>query len=132
MKTRDYFILNFSPSAPRGIYLRGAIRTLEYGTRVLITPPPEVQALLDARKGNRRIRFLIKRIVGLPGDLICGTHGKFVLKKDDAIRNDASCKPIAKGYVFVEGEGARSYDSRVFGLIHETTVKGEGKLLIAF
>ncbi len=87
-------------------------------------------------------RSIVKRIIGLEGDVICIENGKFYLNnkefKEDYIQDDVDYSKhnglfviVPKGYIFVMGDNREeSNDSRNFGCICKTEVRS--KVLITF
>ena len=83
--------------------------------------------------------YLIKRIIGLPGETIEYKKGKLYINgkkiKDpyykDENTNDFDVVKIPKNHYFVMGDNrSDSIDSRIIGVINKNNIKGTTKLVI--
>ena len=126
---------NASASVPTGLYLRvaGAPAT---GDLVLVAPPATV-AHLAAERGYLPPNVpLIKRIAASEGDRVCvvgetiwinGEHRADSLLVDSQSRplpHWTGCRELEKGEVFLLTEAAASFDSRYFGPVMASDLRG--------
>jgi signal peptidase I len=118
--------------------------TLEKGDRVLVNKLS--YDLHDVNRGDivvferppdqpeTEIKDLIKRVIGLPGDVIEARDGTVYIDDrpldepylgDDVITENLSRQTIPEDHVFVMGDNrGASQDSRVFGAIQEDLIVG--------
>jgi conjugative transfer signal peptidase TraF len=123
----DRLTWNISPSVPRGLYILEPRPARQRGDLVSFRPPPGAAAIIYSRHYLPRGAGLIKRIVGLPGDLVCvRPEGFFVngARFGDVAQLDSRgrsltpyrfCGAVPAGQAFVATRAPLSYDSRYFG-----------------
>lgn len=127
-------LVNPSPSLPEGLYLRSLDQSLRPGAVVAVEPPPMARRYLDAL-GMPPDVPLLKRAAALAGERVCRTGGRmqwpghavWALARD---RRGAplpvwsGCRRLAKDEVLVLGETPTSFDSRYFGPVRRTRLRG--------
>ncbi|WP_372660477.1 signal peptidase I [Cohnella sp.] len=102
----------------------------------------DVVILKDPREGPDRKEFLVKRIIGLPGDTLEIRSGQLYINGElkvepytDAKIEDGDYGPLKvdTGHYFVMGDNRRldaSTDSRSFKQVPEDMIKGRADLII--
>lgn len=121
------FLWNASPSVPIGLYRLTAVSRLEAPDLVVVEPPEPLAGFLAARGYLPRGVPLLKRVVGLPGALVCRS-GVFVtvdgvavaraLARDRANRALpvwTGCRTVGSDQLFLINAARDSLDSRYFG-----------------
>lgn len=113
--------------------------TLHNGDRVLVNKlayvfgKPETGQIIVFRSPVIRSQDWIKRVIGVPGDTVSVKNdvvyinGKRYPEPFLKYRQSGNVPPtyVPPGYLWVEGDNrAKSYDSRVFGLLPMANVKG--------
>lgn len=131
------FIWNASGSVAVGLYSLAPVRSIEVGDLVVVLPPDDLAAFLDARGYLPRGLPLIKRVLALPGAEVC-RRGVTVIAYDlaygDAQPRDRfgrdlpqwqGCRVVAEGELFLMNwDAAGSLDGRYFGALPASTVIG--------
>lgn len=126
-------VINESPSLPRGLYVASA-REIGRGSVVMLQQPDAARRYL-VRLGYPPDLPLLKRVAGLPGDLVCASP--------DAVRVAArvarilaadrrgtelpawrGCRRLGRDELFLLGDSATSFDSRYFGPVRVADVRG--------
>lgn len=118
---------NASASAPTGLYRVDVGAQPQRGDLVALEPPPALGAFLVRRQYLPRGVPLLKRVVGLPGALVCRS-GVFVTVDGVAIaralaRDRANralpvwtgCRTVGSDQLFLINAARDSLDSRYFG-----------------
>lgn len=117
---------NYTPSLPLGVYWLRPSLPITKGTLVDFPIPPEARALIADRYLPARFH-LLKRVVGLEGDIVCLTDGRFfvdgipisTIARRDSIGRPLTafefCGPVPPGTAFVATPVPSSLDSRYFG-----------------
>lgn len=135
---RPLLVWNATASAPIGLYLREAETTRKRGDLVLIRPAPIVAAF-SARRGYLPLHVpLIKRIVGLEGDVVCAKGSSVFLNGHLLTRREKSdgrgrvlpqwsgCITLGRTDVFVAMKDVKdSFDGRYFGPIRTDQIIGK-------
>lgn len=97
---------------------------------------PEIRDLLFASRTDRRARFIVKRIVGLPGETVQATRGVVVINNvrklperylSDSAHLSAKFPPIVLGsdeYYVLGDNRDSSRDSRFFGPVPRSSILG--------
>lgn len=130
-------IWNASASVPIGLYLVKPADALHIGELVVVMPPEAVAAFLAERGYLARGVPLLKRVLALPGQMVCRTgrtitvDGKTV---GDALDRDRlgrvlpdwqSCRIVADSEVFLMNwQSTNSFDGRYFGPLSASTIVG--------
>lgn len=121
-------VWNATASAPIGLYAVSPGATLKRGDMVIAWPPDEARHLAARRRYLPANVPLVKRVVGIAGDTICGVDRMVtVTGRPVAVRRvaDAAGRPLpawqgcvrlGSGMVFLlMGEVPDSFDGRYFG-----------------
>jgi conjugative transfer signal peptidase TraF len=121
-----HFTRNYTPSLPLGIYwLRPSLPVVR-GEMVDFEIPAEARDLIVGRYLPRRFH-LLKRVVALPGDLVCFSDGRYrvdgiaisTIARRDSLGRPLPvfdfCGPVAPRTAFVATAVPSSLDSRYFG-----------------
>jgi len=93
--------------------------TLQIGDHILVTPyrsEPQRGDVIVFHSPIRPDELMVKRIAGVPGDLVEGQDGKLI---------------VPTGCFFVLGDNrANSYDSRQWGVLARNQIIGRARLVI--
>jgi conjugative transfer signal peptidase TraF len=135
---------NASPSMPRGLYLLLPVPP-GHGDMVMACPPPEAACLAVRRRYTSRhgpcacnSAVLLKFVAGASGDRITvdrqGVRVNGIPLPDSAPRDrDSEGRPVAgitgdfqlaPHQFWLAGLGARSWDSRYFGPVSASSIRG--------
>lgn len=126
-------VINESPSLPRGLYVASA-REIGRGSVVMLQQPDASRRYL-VRLGYPADLPLLKRVAGLPGDLVC-TSPDAVRVAGQVARVLAAdrrgtelpawrgCRRLGREELFLLGDSATSFDSRYFGPVRVADVRG--------
>lgn len=102
----------------------------------------DVIILKDPSEGSDRKQFLVKRIIGIPGDTIEIRAGQLYINGElkvepytDVMIEDGDFGPekVNSGHYFVMGDNRHQYaskDSRKFDQVSEKLIKGRADLII--
>jgi conjugative transfer signal peptidase TraF len=141
---RPRLIWNASASVPIGLYAVHPAGALRVGELLVITPSEPLAAFLDARRYLPKGVPLLKRVLALPGQIVCRS-GR-IITVDGAAMGLAldvdhlgrplpvwqGCRVIAAGDVFLMNRRSEdSLDGRYFGPLPATTVAGRADPLWA-
>jgi conjugative transfer signal peptidase TraF len=124
--TRPSFIWNFSPSVPQGLY---ALTNAPWNRNdlVAVTPSGEAGALLAEYGVLAPSRVLLKRVAGIPDDVVCRTSTSVTINGAPiatALPTTAGgrdlpvwsgCTRLPAGRVFLLADHPSSFDGRYFG-----------------
>jgi conjugative transfer signal peptidase TraF len=131
-----HLVWNWTPSLPLGLYWlsRGAPPTP--GALVAFAVPAAVRDLVRDRHYLPAGAMLVKRVVATPGDRVCTDAGTFtinglplgaILTEDTAGRalpHYEGCGPVPEGLLYVASHHAKSFDSRTFGPVPASDIRG--------
>jgi len=135
-RVASHLLWNWTPSLPLGIYWLSPGRPVAVGTLVAFPVPPGVQDLVRERKYLPRRALLIKPVVALSNDRVCTDGGTLVVNgsvlgavptEDSAQRplpHAAGCGLLPEGQVFLASRYPKSFDSRTFGPVSLTQIRG--------
>lgn len=125
-------LVNESRSLPPGLYLRQPGARLTLGAVVAAEPPPEARRYLTGL-GVDPDMSLLKRVAALPGQPACAQGRQVLTPLRPAFTAAPSasapapwreCRLLAADEVFLLGDSAWSYDSRYFGPVRRSEVRG--------
>ncbi|MBA4756667.1 S26 family signal peptidase [Sphingosinicella sp.] len=134
---RPRLVWNTSESAPVGLYRVDDARVLASGDMVLARVPWRFRRLAAERRYIPSNVPLVKRVVAVPGDRVCGVRGAiFINGKFIAARaaRDARGRPmpwwngcvvLGGGAYFLLMESPASFDGRYFGPTRRADIIGE-------
>lgn len=132
-------VWNWTPSLPLGLYwmTRGAPAALaKEGGLVAFPVPADVRELVQERRYLPPGALLVKRVVATAGDDVCTERGQLtvngrnlgaILTEDTAGRplpHYEGCGPVPDGWIYVASRYAKSFDSRTFGPIRVSDIRG--------
>jgi conjugative transfer signal peptidase TraF len=132
----SHLLWNWTPSLPLGLYWLSPGRPIAVGTLVAFPVPARVQELVRERKYLPPRALLIKPVVALSSDRVCTEGGTLVVNgsalgavptEDSAKRplpHATGCGPLSLGQVFLASHYAKSFDSRTFGPVSLTQIRG--------
>jgi conjugative transfer signal peptidase TraF len=135
-------IWNASASVPIGLYAVHPAGTLQVGELVIVTPPEPLADFLDDRHYLPKGVPLLKRILALPGQVVCRSSRTITVDGNvmgEAFERDhlgrplpvwQGCRRIADGEIFLMNrQPADSLDGRYFGALPATTIVGRAEPL---
>jgi len=132
----SHLLWNWTPSLPLGLYWLSPGRSIAVGTLVAFPVPPRVQDLVRERKYLPPRALLIKPVVALSSDRVCTDGGTLVVNgsvlgavptEDSAQRplpHANGCGPLPQGQVFLASHYPKSFDSRTFGPVSLSLIRG--------
>lgn len=130
----EVFLINVTPSVPTGLYVRDFGATITRNAIVAVDQPLAAQRVL-APLGYPSDAALIKEVAGLSGDAVCADdeavtiagHG-FPAPVASLLRPGlpawTECRALRRDELFLLGNGAASFDSRSFGPVPTSAVRG--------
>jgi type IV secretory pathway protease TraF len=127
------WLINETPSLPRGLYLRSPAPPAP-GTVVAVAPPHAVRAYLESLGAPANAR-LLKRVAAGPGETVCREGGRLTWPRGGVVALDhdrrgralpawRGCRRLAADERLVLGDSAASFDSRYFGPVRLAAVEG--------
>ena len=131
-----HLIYNWTESLPVGFYWLEHDVEPARGELVAFPIPDDVRSLVHERRYVPDGAYLVKPVVALPGDRVCSDGGVFtvnddvigrVLTEDRAGRplpHPSVCKTVEKGELYVASKYPRSFDSRTFGAVSSSAIRG--------
>lgn len=132
---------NPSPSAPIGFYWIDAAGSLKRGAYTVVPTPSDFRILAADRRYLPLNVPLIKRVVGLPGDLICRLetdvfiNGRLVATAM-IFDNQGRALPVWQGCITLKNDqffalmdAKDSFDGRYFGPLNQSDIIGVAKPL---
>ena len=135
-------IWNASASVPIGLYAVHPAGTLQVGELVIVSPPEPLADFLDERRYLPKGVPLLKRILALPGQVVCRTGRAITVDGDamgEALDRDhlgrplpvwQGCHRVADGEVFLMNrQPADSLDGRYFGALPAAAIVGRAEPL---
>lgn len=131
--TPALWLINETPSLPRGLYVRSPTRPAP-GTVVAVAPPQAVRPYL-AGLGAPADARLLKRVAAGPGETVCREGRRLTWPRGEVIALDQDrrgrrlpvwrgCRRLAADERLVLGDSAASFDSRYFGPVRLAAVEG--------
>lgn len=127
------FLINESPSLPRGLYVRSIDQTVRAGAVVAVQPPAAGRAYL-ADLGWPNGLPLLKRVAAVGGDRVCARagavltpHGAAPTRREDRRGRElvhwSGCRALSPDEVFLLGTSTASFDSRYFGPVRRSDIQ---------
>ena len=135
-------IWNASASVPIGLYALRPAGALQVGELVVVAPPEPLADFLDERRYLPKGVPLLKRILALPGQVVCRTGRAITVDGDamgEALDRDhlgrplpvwQGCHRVADGEAFLMNrQPADSLDGRYFGALPAAAIVGRAEPL---
>jgi conjugative transfer signal peptidase TraF len=134
-----HLVWNWTPSLPLGLYWLSRGASPARGKLVAFPVPGSVQDLVRDRRYLPPGAMLIKAVVATPGDRVCTEGETFrvndqplagggqILTEDTAGRplpHYEGCGPVPEGWFYVASHYATSFDSRTFGPVSASDIRG--------
>ncbi len=141
---KKYFILNQTASLPRGFYRIIERQDYNRGDLVAFHIPDTIRTFIESKFQLPRDAYLMKHVVGIPGDSYSITNGEFVVQGEligDVLSTDPEGKPMPlyeyngildRGLLVAKKGLNTSIDSRYFGPIAQGDIIGIAKPLLLF
>ena len=132
-------LIQKTDSMPKGFYLSySSLHFNRYDDVVFPTSKIKSNEYLTSKNWVQKYPYLIKRIVGIPGDFLCIRSNRVHInaiyiskvykydKENKSLPIFNYCDFIPKDYFFVQGVSSNySFDSRYFGLIQGNLIRGK-------
>lgn len=127
-------LVNETRSLPRGLYLRRFGGDIRRGATAAANQPEAARAYLESL-GAPADMLLLKRVAAVGGDLVCSTDGRVtipdgavgVLVQDQrgaVLKAWTDCRRLEADEVFLLGDAIESFDSRYFGPVARSEIRG--------
>ncbi len=130
-----------SKSMPQGWYgIHPLTFPISRGEVVVFSPPPPVLAILYTRHWIQKKAWLMKKVLGLPGDLVCLQHQNVWINQEwiasiasedsqhRALPQLSFCRKLSEDeYFLMSTYIPESFDSRYFGPISRAFLRGEAR-----
>ena len=133
-------IWNASASVPIGLYAIRPAGALQVTELVVVRPPTPLASFLDERRYLPKGVPMLKRIVALPGQIVCRSSRTITvdgIAMGEALDHDGrgrvlpiwqGCRVVADGEVFVMNwQSAASLDGRYFGVLPASAIIGKAE-----
>lgn len=140
-----HFLVNFTPSIPRGFYWISLGVRPQPGDLVAFPIPERVRELVyERRYVPRSIRLLAKPVVAVGGDHVCIRDHRLVVngqvagnalsvdREGKSMPRYSGCGVLQPDELFVATDHDTSFDSRYFGPIDRSVVRGTLSALLTF
>jgi conjugative transfer signal peptidase TraF len=131
-----HLLWNWTPSLPLGLYWLSPGGRPRVGALVAFPVPAAVRTLVQHRKYLPPGALLVKPIVALHADAVCTQGGVLTVngaavgavRTEDTrgrpLPHDERCGPMPEGEAFVASRLATSFDSRTFGPVRLSDLRG--------
>jgi type IV secretory pathway protease TraF len=127
------WLVNETPSVPRGLYLRTSAAPA-HGRVVAVTPPAAARSYL-ATLGAPPGATLLKRVAAGPGEVVCRLGDMMTWPRDARVAQPrdrrgeplpgwTGCRRLGADELLVVGDTAASFDSRYFGPVRSAEIQG--------
>lgn len=127
-------LVNETRSLPRGLYVRRFGEDIRRGGTAALNQPASARAYLESL-GAPRDRLLLKRVVAVGGDLVCRENDRVITptgearllardRRGIALEAWTGCRRLGANEVFLLGDAAESFDSRYFGPVDRSELRG--------
>ena len=132
----SHLLWNWTPSLPLGLYWVSARREAHVGALVAFPVPAAVSALVRERRYLPPGALLVKPVVARASDDVCTQGGTLTVNgallgaiatedtRGRPLPHDARCGPLPGGVVFVASHLPTSFDSRTFGPVPLSDLRG--------
>jgi conjugative transfer signal peptidase TraF len=133
-----HLLWNWTPSLPLGLYWVSPASSgrAKVGALVAFPVPAHVRALVLERRYLPPGALLVKPVVATAADRVCTDGGTLTVNgaplgaiatedtRGRPLPHDERCGPVPEGDVFVASHFATSFDSRTFGPVPLTDIRG--------
>ena len=133
-----HLLWNWTPSLPLGLYWVSPASSgrAKVGALVAFPVPAHVRALVLERRYLPPGALLVKPVVATAADRVCTDGGTLTVNgaplgaiatedtRGRPLPHDERCGPLPEGDVFVASHFATSFDSRTFGPVPLTDIRG--------
>jgi conjugative transfer signal peptidase TraF len=132
----SHLLWNWTPSLPLGLYWVSPRREANVGALVAFPVPASVRALVRERRYLPPGAVLVKPVVARASDDVCTEGGRLTVNgaplgaiatadtRGRPLPHDARCGPLPAGVVFVASHLPTSFDSRTFGPVPISELRG--------
>jgi len=132
----SHLLWNWTPSLPLGLYWVSPHAKADVGALVAFPVPGSVRALVLERRYLPPGALLVKPIVAVPADDVCTEDGRLTVNGTPLgaiatadthgrpLPHDTRCAPLPAGAVFVASHLPTSFDSRTFGPVPISDLRG--------
>jgi conjugative transfer signal peptidase TraF len=132
----SHLLWNWTPSLPLGLYWVSSDAKADVGALVAFPVPGSVRALVRERRYLPPGALLVKPIVAAADDDVCTDEGTLTVNgtplggiatadtRGRPLPRDTRCGPLLAGAVFVASHLPTSFDSRTFGPVPLSELRG--------
>jgi conjugative transfer signal peptidase TraF len=132
----SHLLWNWTPSLPLGLYWVSPRGEAKVGALVAFPVPDRVRALVRERQYLPPGALLVKPVVAAAADDVCTESGTLTVHgaplgaiatedtRGRPLPHDTRCGPLPGGVVFVASHMRESFDSRTFGPVPISEVRG--------
>lgn len=137
-------IINETISMAKGVYVRTSdTQSLKRGDVVAMPMNASAKTYLRDKLGYPGETLLIKRVVGISGDIFCRQGAVVTIndRKVIALRQDtqgnllprfSGCQAVSANQIFLLGDHPGSFDSRYFGSVTKAELSGTYKAVMTW
>jgi conjugative transfer signal peptidase TraF len=133
-----HLLWNWTPSLPLGLYWISPTGPghVKVGALVAFPVPEHMRALVAERRYLPPGALLVKPVVATPADFVCTASGELTVNaaplgsiatedtQGRPLPHDERCGPLSNGEIFVASHFAMSFDSRTFGPVPLSDIRG--------
>jgi conjugative transfer signal peptidase TraF len=132
----SHLLWNWTPSLPLGLYWVSSRPEADVGALVAFPVPGSVRALVRERRYLPPGAVLVKPLVAIADDDVCTDGGTLTVNgaplgaiatadtRGRPLPHDTRCGPLPDGVVFVASHFPTSFDSRTFGPVPISQIRG--------